>query len=246
MVFNLIKYAKSQICGGFAIEGKPVTMKKMVLSIFVLAFLFACSNNKVRKISWEGNLIGSSAELNYLFWRDGNQHISQKKDSVIIRSAGFELKNSVYVLVSLTNETTHPVTFFINDCKLQYTFEGQEIVLSPVKPKNMNESHFSLVNSLIGSAGNISRLFINVPVDMFLNFNKNDSNTPSKFSEEYQDDNNKISHKIFINNHTLFPGTNYTGFIVFEYERSKSFPSKPFNLLIKAGNSFDFSGRFGD
>lgn len=206
--------------------------------------LIACSSTKVGKIYWKGNLVETTDEVNYLFWKDGNQFLTRQKDSITVSLAGFELDHAVYVMASLTNDKSYPVTFFTNECKIQYTFNNQVINLDPVKPKNLDRNHLTIFNTILQSAGGISRLFLNIPVDLLFKMNTDESTTSGKINAEYHDEKSNMSKKIFMNTHTLFPGTNYTGFLVFEYDKAKSIKGNPFDLIIGTGTTFNVQGYF--
>jgi hypothetical protein len=220
-------------------------MKIKTFVFVILLSVFSCSSPTVGKIYWNGNLIKSVNEINYLSWKDGNQFTTKQQDSVVITLAGFELSNSIYFFVSITNLKNHPITFFNKESNLQYKFKNEDITLNPVRSKNMNKKHVSLFNTVIEGAGGISRLFfLNLPLDALFNVGKEESNSSGNISAEYLDEKINMSKKIFINNHTLLPATNYAGFLVYEYNEDKPIKKDHFILTIIASETFIFEGDF--
>jgi hypothetical protein len=218
-------------------------MQRNVLKILFMMIMISCSST-VQKIYWTGELVDRSKDINYLYWNDGNQFITQQKDSITVSIAGFAVDNAVYFLASMTNNTGSAFTFFTKGCQLNYNYNKENIYLKPVHPKNLDKQHFSFFNTIVGGAGNISRLFLPIPVDILSVTKKEDSNAPDKFSAEYHDEDINMSKKIFMDNHTLFPGTNYAGFLVFEYDEDKSIKEYIFSLEINLGSGFKVQGSF--
>ena len=216
-------------------------MIKNTLFLFLLIFTFSCSNSKFTKVNWQGDLIKKTNELNYLYWSDGVQFLTQHKDSLTISMAGFSHDNIIYILVSMSNETKGPITYIPKKSKIQYQSEIDSIELEPVKPKNLDTDHFSFFNTILVGAGNISRLFINLPVDMLLKSDNKEPDALSNIDEEYHDEGIKITKKIFISNHTVFPETHYAGFLVFEYDDDKPITNKQFTMKIIFDDE-EFSG----
>ena len=155
---------------------------------------------------------------------------------------GFSMGRTIYVLASLTNKKSDPITFFTTDNNLTYPFGNETVELNPIRPKNLDKSHFSFFNSIIRGAGSISNLLLNVPVDKLIK--TGDRARMSVIGEEYHDDEIEITKKIFISNHTIFPETNYSGFLVFEYKKDKPVLTNPFIVKIKLDDKeFTASGK---
>jgi len=219
-----------------------LSMIKIILFIVVVQFILACSTSTVSKIQWQGELVKKNEDINYLYWKDGNQFLTQTKDSVTVIVTGFEFENAIYILVSLNSDKNYPLTFFPTQSKIKYTYENENITLQPIRPKNLDKAHFSIFNTLVGGAGRISRLFLNLPVDILLGPEKNEADTPDKIGSEYHDESDNMSKKLFINNHTLFPETNYAGFLVFEYDPKKDLKENTFLFEITVGDEFFATG----
>lgn len=222
-------------------------MLKKYLLILPLIFIIGCSSNQFTKVSWQGDLIQDVKALNYLYWRDGVQFNTQNKDSLTVSMAGFSHEEYIYILVSFNNATSRPITYFPKDSRIQYQSKKEDIKLDPVKPKNLDKSHFSFFNTILIGAGSISRLFINLPVDMFIPNEKEneEEGALSKIDEDYHTEGAKITKKIFISTHTIFPDDHYAGFLVFEYNDDLPFNNNQFNVKIIFDNkAFSGTGTF--
>ncbi|MFC2134434.1 hypothetical protein ACFLTH_07430 [Bacteroidota bacterium] len=226
---------------------KKVLKMKLRLVFILLAIVFSsCSTINVIKVNWEGKLISDAEEIDYLYWNDGNQFITRHQDSTGISVAGFEYDYSLYILLSIHNETKYPITFRPSNCSLNYTFANEEINLSPVKPKNFDKGHYSFFNTILDGANDLSKLFLSVPIDAIFGGDNEAEDSPNSVVAEYQDDIQNMSHKIFINNHTLFPETHYAGFLVFELDEEKPLQKEKFTLSFNIGADFVVSGYLSD
>lgn len=219
-------------------------MKIIILSTLLIFLSFGCTSKSITKIQWDGNLITSTENIDYLYWNDGNQFITQQSDSITVSLAGFDFDNSVYILVSMNNEKSQPVTFYTKNSQIKYQFKNEQISLAPIKPKNLNESHFSFFNTIVGGAGKISRLFLNIPVDILFGPTTEESNTSDKIGGEYHDETINMTKKLFMSNHTLFPDTNYAGFLIFEYNSNKKPGKFSFNMDINGKVLIGANGNF--
>ena len=155
--------------------------------------------------------------------------------------AGFTHENFIYVLISLTNETERPLTFYPKDCSFQYQFNNDTITLQPIKAKNLDKDHFSFFNTILVGAGSISRLFINLPVDMLIKSEEKDDKALSNIDEEYHDDDTRITKKIFMSTHTIFSEGHYAGFIAFEFDDDQPISKEQFTMKITFDDQ-EFSG----
>lgn len=212
------------------------------ISVALLSFLLiSCSNNQFLKVNWQGGLIKNTEEINYLYWRDGVQFKLQHRDSVSVGMAGFSHEKYIYILIALTNDTDRPITYFPTDSRITYLSGKDTVVLEPIKPKNLDRSHFSFFNTILIGAGSISRLFINLPVDMFIKTDEKEEGALSKIDEDYHVEGGRITKKIFVSNNTIFPEDHYAGFLVFEFDDDLPFNDNQFNVSIVFDN-ITFSG----
>lgn len=207
-------------------------MKKYVLIFISISMYFGCSNNQFVKVSWDGELTQRNSDINYVYWRDGVEFVKQQKDSVSVSMAGFAHENLIYVLVSFNNATDRPITYIHRTSKLSYQNNGHSIELEPVRPKNLDADHLSFFNTILVGAGSITRLFINLPVDMLLKPNNKDQETLSNIDNEYHDDDTQITKKVFIGNHTVFPEGHYAGFMVFEMDKDLPLNNDQFSMTV--------------
>lgn len=209
---------------------------------FTCIFLFvACSSPKINKVLWDGTLIEKNEDLNYLSWSDGNQFYTQYNDSFTVSVAGFAYYKNIYIIMSITNDTERPVTFFLRQCSLLVDSSNTEIALEPIRPKNLDDNDFSFFKTLLSSAGSISKLFINIPSDIQFGSKDKDEIALENLGHDYQDEKIDITKKIFINNHTLFPGSSYAGFMVFKNDENKV--SRSFKIKVEVnGNTFFSEG----
>ena len=221
-------------------------MKKRNIPFIIcfIVLLLSCTASKVEKIIWQGELIKKNDDIEYISWKDGNQFITKHQDSITVSLAGFDFEDALYIVVSLTNNKSKPLNFLPKNSKITYSFEKKEIELRFTSTKNLDPEHFSFFNSVLSGAGKLSRFFLNIPVDMVLGASNDDVNSSAKISGEYDDDNIKMTKKLFISNHTLFPGTNYSGFMVFEYNSEKSIKGGKFELAADIGTIFKMTGAF--
>lgn len=196
----------------------------------------SCSKNHFNKVTWEGEIIDKEHDLNYLYWRDGVQYSTQQNDSIKVSMAGFSFENYIYILLYLFNEAERPITFKHKSNTITYQYKAETVVLEPVRPKNLDQDHFSFFNTMLVGAGSISRLFINLPVDMLIKSGNNGHDALSKIDKEYHDEDVRITKKIFIGNHTLFPNSHYAGFIVFEYNEDLPLNNDQFIINVILDN----------
>ena len=211
-------------------------MKKNVLLLLFILLTVTCASKKIAKVYWQGDLIEKTEDINYLYWKDGNQFISQQDDSVTVSYTGFGISRTIFILVSIANNRMHPFTFYLKNCQLIIESDLGNIVLQPVRNKNLDKSHFSLFNSIIRGAGSITRLFISIPINELIKTGSKDRSAMTDIGEEYSEDQKKITKKIFMSNHTIFPSANYLGFIVFEFEKGHFLVNKDFTVNIKIDN----------
>lgn len=190
--------------------------KKRLLILFTF-LLIGCSSAPLIKVTWDGDLVKTEEDINYLYWREGVQILAQHKDSVAASFAGFSHENYIYILVSITNDTERPITYFPSKSSILYKSGKKNIELKPIKPKNLDKDHFSFFNTVIAGAGSISRLFINLPVDMLLPDTRNE-NPISDIGQDYHDEDIRITKKIFVSTHTIRPEVQFAGFLVYEYD----------------------------
>lgn len=205
------------------------------LFIIILSLFVSCSSPKIEKINWKGKLIEHTDEINYLFWRDGNQFSRIEQDSITVKVSGFDFDGAIFLLLSLKNETHKPFNFFMNSVSINYKFGQDSITINPSLSRNLEQSRFSFINTVIEGTGTMSRLFLNLPVDML--FKTQDDKKDKSLGDDYESDGD-ISKKILIGNHTLFPNTQYSGFMVFEYESSKFKKVQDFNVKINISENF--------
>jgi len=218
-------------------------MIKNKIVLLVSMVLFGCGNAPLIKVNWQGNLIKHSEEIDYLYWREGVQFSVQHKDSVAVSMAGFSHENYIYILAAIANETERPITFFPLESSLQFQSGKQKIELKPVKPKNLDKEHFSFFNTVLVGAGNISRLFINLPVDILIPDNK-EEDPLSNIGQDYHDEDIRITKKIFISTHTLQPDDKFAGFLVFELDDDLEINDNQFTLKINFDDK-EFLGNGG-
>ena len=209
---------------------------KVTLASLLILLVIRCSNKKMAKVHWRGDLIHKSAEINYLYWRDGNQIITQQNDQMTVSYTGFAVGRTVYILLSIANDKVDPITFYKKDCILTYKWGYRMIDLRPIRNKDLGKNHLSLFNSLIRSAGNVTRMFINIPLGEIIKDNNEERLALENIGQEYGSDYQNMTHKIFISNHTIFPGTDYAGFLVFEFDRKTLIESNPFQVEVELEN----------
>lgn len=217
---------------------------KEILLVLIFLLIFSCSASKVEKIIWQGELIKKNNDIEYISWKDGNQFITKQQDSITVSVAGFDFEDAIYIVVSLTNKKSKPLSFFPKNSKIIYSFGKEEIEVHFTSSKNLGQEHFSFFNSVLSGAGKLSRFFLNIPIDMVLGAGNDDSNSSDKMSGDYHDENVNMTKKLFISNHTLFPGTNYSGFMVFEYDSDKSIKGRSLELIMDTGTVFTMKGGF--
>jgi len=219
-------------------------MLKKYLLLLSIILLAGCSSAPLIKVYWDGHLIKDVNEINYLYWSEGVQFFIQHRDSVSVNIAGFSHENFIYILVSLANDTDRPVTYFPQRSILRYASGKDSVELKPIRPKNLDKSHFSFFNTFLVGAGNISRLFINLPVDLLIPSNK-EEDPIQNIGEEYHDEDVKITKKIFISTHTVYPENKFAGFLVFEYDDDLEINDNRFALSVYFdGKDFNGTGTF--
>ena len=216
--------------------------KKSIALGLILYLITSCSTASLIKVNWQGHLIKNVDEIDYLYWREGVQFLVQQKDSISVSVAGFSHEDYVYILAAIHNETKRPITYFPQNSILQYQSGKKTIELKPIKPKNLDTSHFSFFNTVLVGAGNISRFFINLPVDMLLPDKKEDEDPISNLGQDYHDEDIRITKKIFISTHTLQPEDKFAGFLVYEYNGDPDLDDLKFNFTLNYDEK-DFSGR---
>ncbi len=219
-------------------------MRRCILyaaTIIVLLIICACNNKEFAKVYWQGDLIQNKTDVKYLYWQDGNQYFRQQEDSVIVELTGFSVNRMVLLLISLRNNKNQIFTFLPNECTLSYDFDDNPIDLKPSRPKNLDKKQLSLFNSIISSAGTITKLIINIPADKLISQKR--QSPLSTIDSEYRENEIKITKKIFVGNHTLMPQSSYAGFLVFEYEKEYPLIDRLFTIqIVTAHHQFTASG----
>jgi len=217
-------------------------LKKSFISLLIFYFLTSCSSAPLIKVNWKGHLIKNVDEINYLYWREGVQFLVQQKDSISVSISGFSHEDYIYILAAIHNETERPVTYFPQHSILQYQSGKETVQLKPLKPKNLDKSHFSFFNTVLIGAGNISRLFINLPVDMLIPDAKEEEDPLSNLGQDYHDEDIRITKKIFISTHTLQPEDKFAGFLVYEYDDDPDLDELDFTFILRYDEK-DFTGK---
>lgn len=204
----------------------------------ILFFLISCSSSKLEKVEWEGELVKNAKDPEFLYWKNGNQFQRHKKDSIEINFSGFRYEDAIYIVVLVDNKAKKPLNLMTNKSFLSYRFNSQDYQVKASTTRNLDNNHFSFINTLIAGTGKITSLFLNLPIDIFLPSNTNDKNINKDISD------GDISHKVIFSNHTLFENSSYGGFMIFEIDDEHSEQKFDFDLHLELGITVNAKGKF--
>ncbi len=217
---------------------------RFIINIIALAFsfltIFSCGSTKVRNVLWQGELVTSPEQLNYISWQEGIQFYTLQDDSLFINFAGMEADERIFIFISLSNERDTIFTFFPAESRLIQVKEGKDISLKPSKADKDDTEYLAVFSSVLVGAASLTRIVLNIPLDTFIGGYL----TPSDNPAQDQIDENEALKKSFLKTHTLFSQTSYSGFLIFHNEDEKLDISKPFKLAIElAGKTYSASGQ---